>query len=59
MKNISLRQIRIFLSAANHLNFSNTAKELHITSPAVSLQIKEMENDIGVKLFNRSNKKSA
>jgi DNA-binding transcriptional LysR family regulator len=57
MKNITLRQIRIFLSAAQHLNFSNTAKALHITSPAVSLQIKEIENDIGVKLFNRSNKK--
>ncbi len=57
MKNITLRQIRIFLSAAHYLNFSNTAKALHITSPAVSLQMKEMENDIGVKLFNRDNKK--
>jgi LysR family transcriptional regulator, low CO2-responsive transcriptional regulator len=57
MKNITLRQIKIFLSAATCLNFTKAAKELHITSPAVSLQIKEMENDIGVKLFDRNNKK--
>lgn len=57
MKNITLRQIKIFLSAATCLNFTKAAKELHITSPAVSLQIKEMEKDIGVKLFDRNNKK--
>lgn len=57
MKNVTLRQIRIFLSAATHFNFTKAAKELHITSPAVSLQIKEMESDIGVKLFDRTNKK--
>lgn len=57
MKNVTIRQIRIFLSAATHLNFTKAAKDLHITSPAVSLQIKEMEHDIGVKLFDRNNKK--
>lgn len=57
MKNITLRQIRIFLAAATYLNFTKAAKELHITSPAISLQIKEMESAIGVKLFDRSNKK--
>lgn len=57
MKNLTLRQIRIFLSAAKHLSFSKAAEELHITAPAVSLQIKEMELDMGVALFVRENRK--
>lgn len=57
MKNLTLRQIRIFLSAAKHLSFSKAAEDLHITAPAVSLQIKEMEMDIGVALFTRENRK--
>jgi DNA-binding transcriptional LysR family regulator len=59
MRNITLRQIRIFLSAAKYLNFSHASEELHITGSAVSLQIKEMEDDIGISLFNRENKKIA
>lgn len=59
MRNLTLRQIRIFLSAAKHLSFSHAAEELHITGSAVSLQIKEMEGDIGISLFNRDNKKIA
>lgn len=59
MRNLTLRQIRIFLSAAKHLSFSNAAEELHITGSAVSLQIKEMEGDIGINLFSRGNKKIA
>ncbi len=57
MQNLTLRQIKIFLSAAKHLNFSHASEELHITGSAVSLQIKGMENDIGISLFNRENKK--
>jgi DNA-binding transcriptional LysR family regulator len=57
MRNLTLRQIRIFLSAAKHQSFSNAAEELHITGSAVSLQIKEMEGDIGLSLFSRENKK--
>ena len=59
MRNLTLRQIRIFLSAAKHLSFSHAAEELHITGSAVSLQIKEMEGDIGISLFNRDSKKVA
>ena len=59
MKNLTLRQIRIFLSAAKHLSFTRAAEELHISAPAISLQIKEMEDDIGVSLFSRENRKVA
>jgi DNA-binding transcriptional LysR family regulator len=54
MKNLTIRQIRIFIAAAKHMSFSRAAEELHVTAPAVSLQIKEMEADIGVSLFARN-----
>lgn len=57
MKNLTLRQMRIFLSAAKHMHFSRAAEELHISAAAVSLQIKQMEDDMGVKLFTRENRK--
>ena len=56
---MTLRQIRIFLSAAKHMSFSRAAEELHISAPAISIQIKEMEDDIGVNLFTRENRKVA
>jgi LysR family transcriptional regulator, low CO2-responsive transcriptional regulator len=57
MKNITLRQIRIFLSISKYLSFTRAAEDIHITVPAISLQIKEMESNLGINLFNRSNKK--
>jgi DNA-binding transcriptional LysR family regulator len=54
MKNLTIRQIRIFIAAAKHMSFSRAAEELNVTAPAVSLQIKEMEADIGVSLFARN-----
>ncbi len=57
MRNLTLRQIKIFLSAAKHTSFSRAAEELHISAPAVSLQIKEMESDMGIRLFTRDKRK--
>lgn len=59
MRNLTLRQIRIFLSISKHLSFAKTAEELHVSPAAISLQIKEMESDIGVTLFVRNNRKVA
>ncbi len=53
MKNLTLRQIRIFSSAARHRSFARAAEELHLTAPAVSMQIREMEAELGVALFAR------
>ncbi len=58
MRNLTLRQIRIFMQAAKQKSFSRAAEELHITAPAVSLQIKEMEENMGVSLFSRENRKT-
>jgi LysR family transcriptional regulator, low CO2-responsive transcriptional regulator len=57
MRNLTLRQIKIFLSASKHMSFTRAANELHISAPAISMQIKEMEDDMGVILFVRENKK--
>lgn len=57
MKNITIRQIKIFICAVKHMNFSKAAEELHVTAPAISLQIKEMEEDIGVTLFLREGRR--
>ncbi len=57
MKNVTFRQLRVFSEAARYLNFAQTAAVLHLTPPAVSMQIKELENQIGLPLFERSGRK--
>lgn len=51
--NVTLRQLRVFNCAARLLNFTRTAEELHLSQPAVSMQIKEMEENVGLSLFER------
>ncbi len=57
MKNASLRQLRVFASVARHLSFVRAAEELGLTPPAVSMQIKELETEVGLPLFDRSSRK--
>ncbi|MDY0330672.1 MAG: LysR substrate-binding domain-containing protein [Thiomonas sp.] len=56
MKNVTLRQLRVFSSAARHLNFGKAAREMHLTPPAVSMQIRELESQVGLPLFERQGK---
>ena len=46
-------RIRVFRSVAEHLNFSRAAEELLLTQPAVTQQIKALEEEFGVPLFDR------
>jgi DNA-binding transcriptional LysR family regulator len=46
-------RIRVFRSVAQHLNFSRAAEELLLTQPAVTQQIKALEEELGVPLFDR------
>src|SRR5579859_6312676 len=57
MKNATLRQLRVFSAVARHLSFVRAAEELGLTAPAVSMQIKELEIEVGVPLFDRSSRK--
>ena len=54
MKNVTLRQLRIFAAAARHQSFGKAAEELHLTPPAVSMQIRELEEQAGLPLFDRT-----
>jgi DNA-binding transcriptional LysR family regulator len=54
---ISLRQLQVFESVARHLNHSRAAVELYLSQPAVSMQIKQAENAIGLPLFEQVGKK--
>ena len=56
MKNVTLRQLRVFASVARHLSFIRAAEELKITAPAVSMQIKELEIEFGLPLFDRTSR---
>jgi LysR family transcriptional regulator, low CO2-responsive transcriptional regulator len=56
MKNVTLRQLRVFVSVARHLSFVRAADELALTPPAVSMQIKELEAQVGMPLFDRSSR---
>ena len=47
-------RLKVFRSVAHHLNFSRAAEELLLTQPAVTQQIKSLEEECGVPLFDRS-----
>lgn len=49
-------QLECFIAVAEYLNFSKASRELKITQPAVSHQIQTLEEELGVKLFNRTSK---
>ena len=53
MRDATLRQLQIFASAARTLSFSRTARELYLTQPAVSMQVRQLEDRAGLPLFER------
>ncbi len=53
MKNATFRQLRVFNEVARHLSFARAAELLHLTPPAVTMQIKELEGHVGLPLFDR------
>jgi DNA-binding transcriptional LysR family regulator len=57
INNVTLRQLRIFESVARHESVSRAAAELHLTQPAVSMQIKQLEENIGLPLIDQVGKR--
>jgi len=55
--NVTFRQLKIFESVARHLSFTRASEELHLTQPAVSMQIKQLELSVGLPLFEQLGKK--
>ena len=54
---INLNHLRIFYHAAKNQNFTAAAKELFITQPAVSAQIKSLENNCNLTFFKKRGRK--
>ncbi len=54
---MELRVIRYFLAIAREQGITRAAEVLHITQPTLSRQIAEMEDELGVKLFNREGRR--
>src|SRR3954465_9061545 len=52
----SLNALKVFWAAARHGSFVKAANELHVTASAVSLQIRQLEDELGLKLFERTPK---
>lgn len=59
MKNPSTADLSIFLSIAQHLNFSRAAVDMGLTPSALSHSLRALENRLGVRLFNRTTRSVA
>jgi DNA-binding transcriptional LysR family regulator len=51
--NVTFRQLKVFEAVARHLSFTRAAEELHLTQPAVSMQVKQLEGVVGLPLFEQ------
>jgi DNA-binding transcriptional LysR family regulator len=56
---MELRQIRSFLSIAETLHFGRMAEMIHLSQPALCLQIRALENEIGMRLYERNRRKTS
>lgn len=58
MRTINLHQLATFQIVAKHCSYVRAAEELHFSQPAVSAQIRQLEETMGVKLFDKIGRKT-
>ncbi|WNB91750.1 cidABC operon transcriptional activator CidR [Bacillus sp. NEB1478] len=54
---MDIKQLQYFIEVAKHNSFTRAAEQLFITQPTISKMIKNLEDELGITLFNRSRKK--
>jgi LysR family cyn operon transcriptional activator len=54
---VELRHLRYFLALAERLNFTQAAAQVHVTQSTLSHQIGQLEAELGIKLFDRSDRR--
>lgn len=57
MKNATFRQLRVFCEVAKELSMTRAAEKLHLSTPAVTMQVRELEGHLGISLFERQGRK--
>ncbi len=55
--NLTFRQLKVFEAVARHLSYTRAAQELYLTQPAVSMQVKQLEENVGLPLFEQVGKR--
>src|SRR5687767_15251956 len=54
---MDVRGLEVFLSVAKHLNYTRAGEEVNLSQPSVSVRIRQLETELGVKLFEQLGKK--
>ena len=54
---MNLRDLQYLIAVADHLHFGKAARIVHVSQPTLSMQLKKLEESLGVQLFERTNKR--
>ena len=53
---MTITQLEYILSVAQHKNFTKAAQFCHVTQPTLSMQVQKLEEQLNIKIFDRSKK---